>query len=137
MKTLAILTFSFLFLSSCSSRNKNQSEEEETQPKITGPEKRVVGRIASVSKAGEFVLIQKFGPGTLPKNTLYQSQGPQGRAASLRPSGERVRDFYAADLVSGDVEKGDAVIGYPDFPEKAEITTEIPQPTAVESKITP
>ena len=48
----------------------------------------------------------------MPKNHLYQSKGPAGRSASLRPSGERVRDFYAADLLSGEVEKGDDVIFY-------------------------
>ena len=122
----ALLTLALtLALNSCASLQKDQKKETE-ETKITGPEKRIIGRITSVSRAGEFVLIQKFGPGSLPKNTLYQSQGPEGRSASLRPSGERVRDFYAADLISGTVMKGDAVVGYPD-PKKEETEPEIQQ----------
>ena len=108
-----------LLIASCGSLKKDEVKDDD-KDKITGPEKRIIGRIASVSRAGEFVLIQKFGPGALPKNTIYQSQGPEGRTASLRPSGERVRDFYAADLVSGNVEKDDAVVGYPNLAKKKE-----------------
>lgn len=72
----------------------------------------IVGRIASVSARSQFVLIQKIGTGTLPKGIIYQSRGPDDRTASLRPSGERVRDFFAADLLNGEAKKGDAVIAY-------------------------
>lgn len=116
MRTFFLLPI--LFLSSCGLTNDDDSNEED-EKKVTGPERRIVGRVASVSQVGEFVLIQKFGTGTLPKDTIYQSQGPEGRTASLRPSGERVRDFFAADLLSGKVEKGDAVVAYPD-PQKPE-----------------
>jgi hypothetical protein len=105
----------FLFLISCGS-SPDQEDEKEKEKKKTGPEKRIIGRVFSVQNAGEFVLIQKFGTGTLPDGFIYQSQGPDGRTASLRPSGERVRDFYAADLVSGDAKKGDAVLSYVDPP---------------------
>ncbi len=102
--TLPIL----ILLTSCT-KNEPDVEEEKPAPKIT-PQRQVVGRIASVAKNDRFVLIQKYGPGLLPPNFLYQSQGADGRTASLRPSGERVRDFYAADLISGSPQKGDAVI---------------------------
>jgi len=104
-----------LLLSSCGGSKKKEPADE--KQKLVRPERQIVGRIASVSQVGQFVLIQKFGAGSLPKDLLYQSQGAEGRSASLNLSGERVRDFYAADLVSGTVEKGDAVIGYLD-PEK-------------------
>ncbi|MFT6181875.1 MAG: hypothetical protein ACI9NQ_001313 [Paracoccaceae bacterium] len=117
MKHLSFLPL--LLIASCGSLKKDDDKDDD-KDKITGPEKKIIGRIASVSRAGEFVLIQKFGPGALPKNTIYQSQGPEGRTASLRPSGERVRDFYAADLVSGNVEKDDAVVGYPNLAKKKE-----------------
>ena len=107
------LLFPLLLLTSCSLFKKD-APKEKGEEKVTGPERRIVGRIAAVSQAGEFVLIQKFGAGTLPEEIIYQSQGPEGRSASLRPSGERVRDFFAADLLSGEVEKGDAVVAYPD-----------------------
>lgn len=113
MKALTILISSFLLLISCS------KEKDEEPPAIkTGEEKKIIpkrniiGRIASVSQSKEFVLIQKFGPGKLPENRIYQARGPEGRAASLRLSGERIRDFYAADIVNGTVEKGDSVIYY-------------------------
>jgi len=120
MKILLLLA---IFLVSCASPKKikeetkekedgGKKEEKEDPDALKGPEKRIVGRIASVSKAGKFVLIQRLGNGTLPGNVLYQARGPEGRAASLRPSGERVRDFYAADLLSGTVEVGDAVVAY-------------------------
>ncbi len=107
---MKILFLFAILLVSCASNKKDINDEDPEEPK--GPEKRIVGRIASVSKAGNFVLIQRLGNGTLPSNIIYQSKGPEGRSASLRPSGERVRDFYAADLLSGTVETGDAVVAY-------------------------
>ncbi|MGB2454512.1 MAG: hypothetical protein ACPIG7_07955 [Akkermansiaceae bacterium] len=104
------LFFVSLLLVSCGSKT---APYEIKEGQITeGPDQIIVGRIASVSKRGKFVLIQKLGPGTLPKGIIYQSRGPDGRSASLRPSGERVRDFFAADLLSGETEKGFAVIAY-------------------------
>lgn len=93
---------------SCSGSSPQETEEEK-EPVI---QKKIVGRIASVSSTGTFVLIQKYGPGSLPEEDIYQSQGEDGRQASLRPSGERVRDFYAADLIRGEVEIGDAVVSF-------------------------
>lgn len=112
MKLLPVLLFVLTF-ASCGS-----SPDEEEESKIA--DQQIVGRIASVSKQGGFVLIQKFGPGPLPSGVLYQSRGPDNRSASLRPSGERIRDFFAADLLSGTVIKGDAVIAYPKEPEDEE-----------------
>ena len=129
MKVLLALAF---FFTSCAS-NKDKDEDKD---KPEAPDQQIVGRIALVSKVGKFVLIQKFGPGVLPANALYQSRGPDGRSAALRPSGERVRDFFAADLLNGSVERGDAVMAYknpeekneeePESPEKGENSEEIP-----------
>lgn len=107
MKILLLLSF---LLISCG--NKTEPDEQKEAKKNKGPDQMIVGRIASVSARGQFVLIQKIGTGTLPKGIIYQSRGPDGRTASLRPSGERVRDFFAADLLSGEAKKGDAVIAY-------------------------
>jgi len=104
------LFFISLLLISCSRETASDAVKEVQS--IEGPDQIIVGRIASVSKRGKFVLIQKLGTGTLPKGIIYQSRGPDGRTASLRPSGERVRDFFAADLLSGETEKGFAVIAY-------------------------
>lgn len=107
---MKILFLFSLLLVSCG--GNKETKDDEDNKKTKGPGQIIVGRIASFSNSGKFVLIQKFGTGRLPKGIIYQSRGPDGRTASLRPSGERVRDFFAADLVSGEVEKGDAVIAY-------------------------
>ena len=120
MKILLLLLSSLWFLACASQKQKKEDEEK-------APPQRIVGRIASVSKAGQFVLIQKYGAGVLPSNALFQSRGPDGRTAALRPSGERVRDFFAADLLSGSPQKGDAVFAYPVTPQKKEEAPEPPE----------
>jgi len=54
----------------------------------------------------------------MPVNTIIQTSGPDGRTASLKPSGERVRNFFAADIVNGEVQIGDAVAAYFDQQKK-------------------
>lgn len=112
-----------LALSSCSSSEKDNSEKkEESKEKEKKVQKQIIGRIASVSATGGFVLIQKYGAGKMPLNAIIQSAGPDGRNASLRPSGERVQNFFAADLVNGEVEIGDAVVAYYDQKPQEDIT---------------
>lgn len=123
MKILLLLSF---LLISCG--NKTEPDEQKEAKKNKGPDQMIVGRIASVSARGQFVLIQKIGTGTLPKGIIYQSRGPDGRTASLRPSGERVRDFFAADLLSGEAKKGDAVIAYRNSGEKEDEEEENVEP---------
>ena len=114
------LFFISLLLVSCGSETASDAVKEVQS--LEGPDQIIVGRIASVSKRGKFVLIQKLGTGTLPKGIIYQSRGPDGRTASIRPSGERVRDFFAADLLSGETEKGFAVIAYQNHDRKQTAT---------------
>jgi hypothetical protein len=118
MKFLLLIS---LFLVSCG--NKASPDELKKRKDIASSNQIIVGRIASVSRRGKFVLIQKLGTGTLPKGVIYQSRGPDGRTASLRLSGERIRDFFAADLLSGKTEKGNAVIAY-QYPEGRQTTEE-------------
>lgn len=82
-------------------------EEEEAQK--TKPQ--VVGQVASVHLDGGFVLIRRFGTGGLPEGYVYNSQGKDGRTAGLRPTGERLGRFYAADITGGGAEIGDLVVG--------------------------
>jgi len=95
-----------LLVSSCGSSPKPEEKVEKKAPNA-----QIVGRVSSISRNKDFVLIQQLGPGSLSANHLLHSMGPGGRSASLSLSGERVRDFYAADLVSGTVELGDPVLG--------------------------
>jgi hypothetical protein len=128
----ALIPLIALVLSSCGLIKKVFREAPKPAP-LQKVGRRVIGRIASVSDTGNFVLIQKYGPGKLPTETLFQSSGISGSQASLRPTGERVRDFFAADIVSGSAAKGDAVTGFPivrekpkKSPEEVKKTTEEP-----------
>jgi len=109
-----ILALALIALTSCGGTKPEEPTEEELKKKIS--KSKVVGRIVSVSPHSGFALIQKFGPGKLPTKGVYQTVGEDGRAGSIRPSGERVRDFFAADIVSGETKTGDAVVYRPFLP---------------------
>jgi len=108
---------------SCATKTEPEQPEEEEKDKI--PPSQVVGRISSVSPHGKFVLIQKFGAGKLPTTGIYQTIGEEGNYGSIRPSGERVRDFYAADITAGEIKSGDAVIFRPMASDKSETEEEV------------
>lgn len=101
-----------LGLCSCSTSEEDPEDKNDPDKKDISIKKQIIGRIASVSSSGGFVLIQKYSAGKMPVNTIIQTSGPGGRTASLKPSGERVRNFFAADIVNGEVQIGDAVAAY-------------------------
>ena len=107
-----------LGLCSCSISEKDPEDKNDPDKEDISIKKQIIGRIASVSSTGGFVLIQKYSAGKIPVNTIIQTSGPDGRTASLKPSGERVRNFFAADIVNGEVQIGDAVAAYFDQQEK-------------------
>jgi hypothetical protein len=104
----ATIFFCLLSLPACSlfpspqTGQEPASEENANQPKL-------VGRIANVSADGSFVIIQSYGPWDVPTNSTLASMGSDDRTANLRVSGEKQRQFAAADVRSGSVEVGDAV----------------------------
>lgn len=97
---------------SCSNSGENPGDKNDPDKEDIAIKKQIIGRIASVSPTGGFVLIQKYSSGKMPVNTIIQTNGPDGRTASLKPSGERVRNFFAADIINGEVQIGDAVAAY-------------------------
>ena len=101
-----------LGLSSCSTSEDDLEDKKDSEKEEVVIKKQIIGRIASVSATGGFVLIQKYSVGKMPVNTIIQTSGPDGRTASLKPSGERVSNFFAADIVNGEVQIGDAVVAY-------------------------
>ena len=101
-----------LAMCSCSSSEEDPEDKNDPDKEDISIKKQIIGRIASVSSTGGFVLIQKYSAGKMPVNTIIQTSGPDGRTASLKPSGERVRNFFAADIVNGEVQIGDAVAAY-------------------------
>ena len=110
-----------LGLCSCSTSEEDPKDKNDPDKKDISIKKQIIGRIASVSSAGGFVLIQKYSVGKMPVNAIIQASGPDGRTASLKPSGERVRNFFAADIVNGEVQIGDAVAAYFDQQEKKDL----------------
>lgn len=88
-----------------------------------GPPRAVlVGRVASVPADRQFVLIQSYGTWSVAAGEPVFSAGPDGRTANLLPTGERLGQFLAADLRSGDVVVGDAVYFRPKKETKAAAT---------------
>jgi hypothetical protein len=81
--------------------------KEETKPAVEGP--TLVGRIASVPSDKRFVLIQSYGKWEIEAGQVLTTRGPESRTANLKTSGEKLGEFAAADIQSGDVELGDAV----------------------------
>ena len=110
MKYLTLILV--LGMCSCSTSGEDPEDKNEPDKEDIAIKKQIIGRIASVSSTGGFVLIQKYSAGKMPVNTIIQTSGPDGRTASLKPSGERVRNFFAADIVNGQVQIGDAVVAY-------------------------
>ncbi|MGJ8657302.1 MAG: hypothetical protein ACSHX6_12710 [Akkermansiaceae bacterium] len=97
-----------LFLSSCAGNKLVEVEEqEEIQPD------RMVARVSSVNEAAEYVLIQRFGRLVIPEDsilyTLDSSMGGSNTTASIKLTGEKLGQFLAADIISGELIVGDAV----------------------------
>lgn len=84
----------------------DKADKEEKKPP-SGP--TLVGRIASVPPDKRFVLIQSFGKLTVEPGMILTTRGDEGRTANLKVTGERMGQFAAADVQSGDVILGDAV----------------------------
>jgi hypothetical protein len=109
-------------LAGCST---NQDVEEKEKPKDRAV---LVGRVASVPPGRGFVLIQSYGTWAVPPGAPVFSCGAcqsgegsgeqEGRLANLMPSGEKMGQFVAADIRSGQVETGDAVYWRPAKAEK-------------------
>ncbi|MBC7980596.1 MAG: hypothetical protein H7Y36_08555 [Armatimonadetes bacterium] len=115
---LAIFLLGFLFLASCASDMAAVNAPEKT------PEKpRIVGRIASIPADRKFVLIQSYGDWKIETGAVLTTQGPEGRAANLRATGEKLGQYAAADIQSGTLELGDGVYATPPTPDT--VSTEV------------
>ena len=84
-------------------------DKEPAKDEANGNPPKLVGRVASVPGDGGFVLIQSYGAWAVPDGEAVFSQGPDGRAANLLPTGEHLSQFVAADIRSGRAGVGDAV----------------------------
>jgi len=70
----------------------------------------LVGRIASIPADRRFVLIQSYGKWNVATGTVLISRDSEGRSANLLATGETLGQFAAADVQSGSLEIGDAVL---------------------------
>jgi hypothetical protein len=121
MKLLAFTTLALcLFLTACADK------PEETPTKKTDDESkpRLVGRVASIPADRTFVLIQSYGTWTVETGSILTTQGPEGRAANLLATGEKLGQYAAADIRTGTLEIGDGVYTITKAPATMETETE-------------
>jgi len=85
--------------------------EEEEKPPQARPQ--IVGRVASIPPGRSFLLIQSIGEWRIVDGTILTTRGGEDRSANLLFTGERLGQFAAADIQSGQVEVGDAVLLLP------------------------
>ena len=119
-----------VFLSACAEKPEitpTEKADAESRP-------RLVGRIASIPANREFVLIQAYGRWTVETGSILTTQGPEGRAANLLATGEKLGQYAAADIRTGTLEIGDGVYTIAKIPESKEKETE---PVAAEKSAEP
>lgn len=97
-----------ILLTSCSPTEDAEEEKPEPQGRT-----ELVGRIASISLEKSFVLIQSYGDWEVADGSILIARGADERTANLRATGEKLGQFAAADIQSGDVAVGDAVMLLP------------------------
>ena len=120
---ISLITCS-IFLSSCADKPAPAPPEKPKKDQI-----RLVGRIASVHKNPDFVLIQSYGTWTVPTGAILATSGTEGRAANLKVTGEKTGQFAAADIQSGSIEIGDSVYTTLTYKEPEETETPDTEPT--------
>lgn len=70
---------------------------------------QLVARVQSRPGNKDFVLLEAYGKWTLDEGVILFAYGNDGRTATLITSGEKLGQFVAADVKSGEVAVGDAV----------------------------
>ena len=116
----------FALLPACAEKPK----DEPTGKKEEAPKPRLVGRVASIPADRKFVLIQAYGVWSIETGAVLTTQGPEGRTANLRATGEKLGQFAAADIQSGTLEIGDGVYSTVTPPDPVAIPAEGKPPEA-------
>lgn len=125
MKTghLFLIATCMACLASCANDKPAKPQDAPKKPTTTAP--KLVGRIASIPSDKRFVLIQSYGKWETESGAILTTLGPDSRTANLRVTGEKLGEFAAADVQSGEVEKGDAV--YAQFTPKPALPSTAPE----------
>ncbi len=95
----------FLMLAACATKEKNAAEPAKAEVDMM----RLVARVQSRPGNKDFVLLEAYGKWTVEEGVNLYAYGSDGRTAILVTSGEKLGQFVAADVKSGQVEIGDAV----------------------------
>ena len=103
------LVFCIALVSACADKPEKEPAKQTEQK----DKPRLVGRVASIPASRKFVLIQAYGSWSVATGSILTTQGPEGRAANLRVTGEKLGQFAAADIQSGTLEIGDGVYQSP------------------------
>lgn len=103
-----------VFLAACAEKPEEKPKADaETRPQL-------VGRVASIPADRKFVLIQSYGTWNVETGSILTTQGPEGRAANLLATGEKLGQYAAADIQSGTLEIGDGVYTVAKIPTRVE-----------------
>jgi hypothetical protein len=94
-----------LMMAACATKEKNAAEPAKAEVDMM----RLVARVQSRPGNKDFVLLEAYGKWTLEEGVHLYAYGSDGRTAILVTSGEKLGQFLAADVKSGQVEIGDAV----------------------------
>jgi hypothetical protein len=105
LRSLSFIIFSLFCLSSCADKSTPTPPPTEKKDE----DARLIGRIASIHRGDNFVLVQSYGTWNIETGTILATIGPNGRAANLKVTGEKIGQFAAADIQSGTLEIGDSV----------------------------
>lgn len=104
---MILLTMSASMMCSCSSGN-NVKGMEGKKVEVREPDK-LVARVASVNREANYVLIQRYGRLVVPEDSILYTLGPGDTTANIQVTGERLGQFLAADISSGELNVGDSV----------------------------
>lgn len=134
MRLLKILLLSFL-LPACASKPAEKPKDK----KANEAKPHLVGRVASIPAGKKFVLIQSYGTWNVETGSVLTTEGPAGRAANLRVTGEKLGQYAAADIQSGTLEVGDGVYTIEKLPDltKPDDADEDEEPKTEEKKTAP
>ncbi len=95
-------------LHSCANNKQVEELKKVKEEKVD----QLVARVSSVNLSANYVLIQRYGRLVVPEDSVLYTLGSseeQGKAANIKLTGEKLGQFLAADIVSGQIKVGDSV----------------------------
>ena len=105
-----MFSLTFLMLVSCHLLNKENETSQVNKPSKT-PRKSVkgIGEVVSINMDEEFLLVDVFKPKLASKGDFFYIERGS-RKAVLKPTGEKIGSYFAADIISGKAQLSDPVL---------------------------